>query len=542
MLTRSLARMRATLEATTSGILVVDNDLRVTDFNDRFVSMWPMPREIVQALDGRTMLTWVEGQFAEPAAFRACGADIPATGPAGADILRLLDGRMIERHSSPQIVDGTAIGRVWSFSDITDRWRAHAALKEEQEQIGWLSRIWCELHSSLEPEAVAQAATDAATRISGARFGWFIPNPALPDGELPTAFSAEAQHQRQHSIMHTTGRGGISRATREWQQAFHCDDLEQDDQARNLFLHPDQLAQPLSVRSLLVIPVSLRPGEVLGALTFEHPTPGGFTERVQRLVGTVAAQAAIVIDHARMDARTRKESKDRHLLASLQKSSGRRLQSLTRRLMEVEEEERKRLGRELHDRVGANLSALGMGLELLRQQLPDQEGGAIARRLLDLAAIVTDTATHVRTVLADLRPTALDELGLVAALRHQAAVLTSRCGIQFVVGGSEPSPRLTPQCEIAFFRIAQEASANAMKHSGAESVAVTVSQVGLLVVMEVEDDGQGFDPSALLPGTPSLGLTTMRERADAIGAVLELESATGAGMSVRLSLLRALAE
>ena len=71
---------------------------------------------------------------------------------------------------------------------------------------------------------------------------------------------------------------------------------------------------------------------------------------------------------------------------------------------------------------------------------------------------------------------------------------------------------------------------------------MTVSQVGSLVVMEVEDDGQGFDPSALLPGTPSLGLTTMRERADAIGAVLELESATGAGMSVRLSLLRALAE
>lgn len=206
--------------------------------------------------------------------------------------------------------------------------------------------------------------------------------------------------------------------------------------------------------------------------------------------------------------------------------------------MEAEEEGRKRLGRELHDRVGANLSALGMGLELLRKQLPDDGAGPIGKRLADLQQILDDTMAHVRAVLADLRPTALDELGLLPALRHQGAVLTSRSGIQFLVGGSEPLPRLTPQCEIAFYRIAQEAWANAMKHSDARSVALTIGQQGELVSMSIEDDGKGFELAGLPAGTPNLGLTTMRERAEAIGAVLQVDAAPGVGVSVHLSLSR----
>jgi signal transduction histidine kinase len=223
---------------------------------------------------------------------------------------------------------------------------------------------------------------------------------------------------------------------------------------------------------------------------------------------------------------------------NLQAAGAQRLQNLSRRLMHAEEEERKRLGRELHDRVGANLSALAMGLELLRTQLPDDAGGPIARRIRDLQDILLDTTAHVRAVLADLRPTALDELGLLPALRHQAGVLTARTDIRFLVAGSEPAPRLAPECEIAFYRIAQEAWANAMKHSGAQAVGLSITQRDGMVRMVIDDDGKGFEPAELPAGTPSLGLTTMRERAEAIGAVLEVGTALGAGVSVRLSLAR----
>lgn len=246
-----------------------------------------------------------------------------------------------------------------------------------------------------------------------------------------------------------------------------------------------------------------------------------------------------ITDKPRLHKRTGQGSIERKELSKAHKSSAERLRNLSRRLMQAEEEERKRLGRELHDRVGGDLSALGMGLELLRKQLPDDQDGPIARRIDDLQHLLQDTMEHLRAVLADLRPTALDELGLTAALRHQAGVLSARSGIRFLVAGSEPVPRLAPECEIAFYRIAHEAWANAMKHSGAHSVTLTLSQAAGMVAMVIEDDGRGFEPAELPTGTPSLGLTTMRERAEAIGAVLEVETAVGAGVSVRLSLAQA---
>ncbi len=127
---------------------------------------------------------------------------------------------------------------------------------------------------------------------------------------------------------------------------------------------------------------------------------------------------------------------------------------------------------------------------------------------------------------------------MLPALRHQGGVLTLRSGIRFEIAGSEPAPRLRPECEIAFYRVAQEAWANAMKHSGARCITSTVGQKGGCVTMSIEDDGCGFAPAELPAGTASLGLTTMRERAEAIGATLEVGASPGAGVLVQMSLLR----
>ena len=413
-------------------------------------------------------------------------------------------------------------------------------LREEAEVLAWLNRTGLALGSSLEPQAVVEAATHASTDFSGARFGWFIPHPSLMGPDLATAFSGIPGHPPDQSIMTVNSHAALAQATVEWQQAFRCDDLELDEASRRLFVGLDRQEGPLGVRSLLVVPVAPRPDLVLGVLALEHHAPGAFSERVQRLIGALASHAAVAIDNARVHTRVRKEADARTLLANLQQSSAERLQNLSRRLMQAEEEERKRLGRELHDRVGANLSALGVGLELLRRQLPDDNGGPVAKRMGDLRDIVHDTMAHVRAILADLRPTALDELGLLPALRHQAAVLTSRSGVHFTVAGNEPSPRLSPESEIAFYRVAQEAWANAAKHSGAQTVKLTLFEQSGRVTMAIEDDGRGFEPAALPAGSSSLGLTTMRERAEAIGAALEVEASAGAGVVVRLSLARAL--
>lgn len=219
-------------------------------------------------------------------------------------------------------------------------------------------------------------------------------------------------------------------------------------------------------------------------------------------------------------------------------SSADLLQSLSRRLIEAEEGERKRLGRELHDQVGANLSAMLLGIELIRNEVPHEAGGRLGRRLVDLEGILHDTISHVRDVLADLRPIALDELGLLAALRHQAGVLSARTGVRFVVTGNEPSPRLSPAREIAFYRIAQEAWTNALKHADCAQVTSTLDEANRCVRMCVQDDGKGFEAGEKVHAIASLGLTTMRERAEAIGAVLELATSPGAGVHLTLRLGR----
>lgn len=532
------ARLKAILEATTDAILVTSNTFEVTDYNDRYLMMWSLPASVVDGLDHEQLVvTRIAPAVADPERFIARVRSIYAEAPATTvDTLELLDGRVIQRHSSQQVVDGEVVGRVWSFSDITESSRVERALLEETHVLEWLNQVGRDLTSTLEVQAVAQAATDAATKISGAKFGSFLPNPTVPFQDLPALFSRT--HGSAGEFLGDVHHPALAEATQDWQQPFHCDDLYADDWGNKLFPTSNPAASESGVRSVYVIPVMPRPGVVLGTLAFGHDAPGVFTDRVKRLLGVMAAQAAVAIDNARLHSQVRLEINDQRLFSRLQKNNAERLQNLTRRLMDVEEQERKRLGRELHDQVGANLSALLLGVALVRSEVPHEGAGRLEQRLTDFENLLHDTMGHVRDVLADLRPTALDELGLLSALRHQAAVLSARTGVDFRVDGAEPSPRLPAECEIALYRIAQEAWNNVLKHAKAGRVTVTLAEEDNTLSMLIEDDGRGFDPADRVPGSPALGLTTMRERAEAIGAVLELDAAPGEGVQLSLHLPR----
>jgi len=209
-----------------------------------------------------------------------------------------------------------------------------------------------------------------------------------------------------------------------------------------------------------------------------------------------------------------------------------RLQELSRRLVEVQEVERRNINRELHDRVGQNLSALNLSLNLIRAQLPPNAPAAIAARLSDAQELVESAVRHVRDVMADLRPPALDDYGLLAALRTHADALSGRLGVPVVVTGQEPEPRLSPATETALFRIAQEALNNVSKHARAANVHVRLAAVNGVVELSVSDDGVGFDAGASSPERATWGLKTMRERAEAVGATLRIEPAPSGGTRV----------
>ena len=403
-------------------------------------------------------------------------------------------------------------------------------LADETRVLELLNRIGRNLSSKLALPEVLQAVTDAGTEITEAEFGVFVSSAAALD---QGAASGTAFGTARAAV-----RAALAQGRLEWGRTFHCDDLLQDPalgERLRLFPAPGMDEAP---RSLMFIPLVSRAGDVLGALIFGHRAPCVFTERTERILGGMAAQAVVAIDNARLYTQVSREMHETKLLSNLQADYLQRLRSLSRRLMLAEEQERKRLSREMHDRVGSNLSALLLSLALMRDELPPAAAQAVSRRLSDLEHTLQETMDHVRDILGNLRPTALDELGLVPALRHQAGILTTRSGVEFAIEGKELSPRMTPECEMAFFRIAQEAWSNVLKHANARRVALTVGQHGSDVSMRIEDDGCGFDPAAQAPGSASLGLAIMRERAEAIGAVLHVESAPGGGVRLDLGLVR----
>jgi two-component system sensor histidine kinase UhpB len=213
------------------------------------------------------------------------------------------------------------------------------------------------------------------------------------------------------------------------------------------------------------------------------------------------------------------------------------LQALSRRLVELQETERKALARELHDRLGETLTALSINLAMLRQAVQGDERATT--RIEDSAALLKSTAAAIENLVAELRPPMLDDHGLAAAIDWYAQQFTRRVGVAVSVQSAEPGERLAPEVQMALFRIAQEALTNVAKHARAEHVAITFRRSQSEFVMSIADDGIGLPESAQAPERPGLGLVTMRERAQAVGGAFKVEALPDGGgtrLTVRVAL------
>ena len=211
------------------------------------------------------------------------------------------------------------------------------------------------------------------------------------------------------------------------------------------------------------------------------------------------------------------------------------LLALTRRLVEAEEAERRRLARELHDRVGQNLSALGLNLDAVLASLGADAPPAMRVRLNDSLALLEGTTQTIEQVMADLRPPLLEEYGLGAALQRHIEDFARRTGIAvaFEDQAQERIRSLRIEVAVALFRIAQEALNNIAKHAAAKQVRMALSLDGLEASVSVIDDGCGFDTAAAAAARPHRwGMRTMRERAEAAGGRIDVFSSPGRGTSV----------
>jgi two-component system, NarL family, sensor histidine kinase UhpB len=208
------------------------------------------------------------------------------------------------------------------------------------------------------------------------------------------------------------------------------------------------------------------------------------------------------------------------------------LAALSSRTLDAQEEERRRIARELHDETAQELTAL---LVRIRLAADGSREPATRERLAELRAATARILDGVRRLARELRPTILDDLGLVEAVRAYAQDIAVRTPLRVSVRAGDFTGRLDPTRELVLYRVVQEALSNAVKHADARTVEVTIERRGGAARATIGDNGRGFDPAGVAVPTATgqgLGLLGMRERLALVGGTLELDTRPGGGTVV----------
>jgi signal transduction histidine kinase len=246
-------------------------------------------------------------------------------------------------------------------------------------------------------------------------------------------------------------------------------------------------------------------GEPIGRLVVDPGAGRSLSSADRRLLGDLARHAGVALHGVRLTAD---------------------LQRTRERLVAAREEERRRLRRDLHDSLGPALAGMAFRLDAVDNVLASDPVAA-AEMVRELRAETDAAIGDIRRVVHELRPPALDELGLVSALRAHG----ERTGLRVQVQAPEPFPELPAAVEVAAYRIAIESLTNAYRHADARACVIGL-HVNDELVVEVSDDGKGIDPSR----AAGVGLASMRERAAELGGRLEVRARGGGGTVVRATL------
>ena len=266
-----------------------------------------------------------------------------------------------------------------------------------------------------------------------------------------------------------------------------------------------QLTRRLGASSALYVPLVVH-GRAIGVVV-AHDKVGSdprFVEEDVRLAEVFADRAATAVDLAKRVSR-----------------------DVVQRVVEAQEQERARLARELHDETGQALTSILLGLKGLEDVVDTSEGSASVAALREL---VVSTLRDVRGLAVELRPTALDDFGLVPALERLADTFREKTGVEVAIEAQLGEARLEPSLETTLYRLVQEALTNVLKHADARHVSISLVRKDGSVSAVVEDDGRGFSPET--PRREALGLVGMRERVGLVGGRISIESAPGAGTTL----------
>jgi signal transduction histidine kinase len=362
-------------------------------------------------------------------------------------------------------------------------------------QLESLNEIGNALASELELEPLLALVARRLQELVSARLVLI----ALPDGQSLRVAAAEGESSYGVAGMELELDGSKAGRVLERGRSERIDSVLEDPEI------DQQAARRLGVHSALFVPLIVR-GRTIGVV-IAHDKQGAtpsFSEDDLRLAESLADRAAIAVDLSEQVNR-----------------------DAVRRVVEAQELERARLARELHDETGQALTSILLGLKPLEQTAGSDEARA---SVASVRALVVSTLQDVRRLAVELRPTALDDFGLVPAVERLTDTFREQSGLQVDLEAQLGAGRLPSEAETTLYRVIQEALTNIVKHANAGRVSILLQRKSGGVVAVVEDDGVGFDPAATR--ADALGLAGMRERVALVGGRLQVESASGAGTTL----------
>ena len=363
-------------------------------------------------------------------------------------------------------------------------------------QVESLNEIGNALASELELEPLLSLVARRLQELVGARLVLI----ALPEGS--TLRIAAAEGEGAYGVtgvelsIDASKTGRVLERARSERIDSVLDDPEVD----------QQVTRRLGVRSALYVPLIVR-GRAIGVVIAHDKlgnTTPAFSEDDLRLAESLTARAAIAVDLSEQVSR-----------------------DAMRRVVEAQELERARLARELHDETGQALTSILLGLKPLEQAAASPDAGAAIESLREL---VVSTLQNVRRLAVELRPSALDDFGLVPAVERLADTFRDQSGLTVDLEAQLGDARLSAEAETTLYRVVQEALTNIVKHADAGGVSILLQRRNRAVQVVVEDDGAGFDPAATREN--ALGLAGMRERVALAGGKLRVESTPGGGTTL----------
>lgn len=396
--------------------------------------------------------------------------------------------------------------------DVTEEKEMEEALIGRNEQLSILNAVTSTVNQSLDLEDILGRALDEVLRLTGIDVGAiFLQEEMLGNLELIAhrGLSEEAAHLASRLGMLDGACGGML----ELGQLVIVPDLSRYRGRRAESLKREKLS------TLVHVPLTAK-GCTLGSMCVGTRRQGDFDPEEQELLTAIGNQIAVAIENARLYAEVQQKEQLRG--------------ELLKKVICAQEEERKRIARELHDDTSQALTAL---LYAAEEGMEMKDVSEVKEMLEGMRDLTVRTLDGVHKLIFDLRPTMLDHLGLVPALRWFAQSRLAPTGVRVTIKEKSVPRRLPTEVETALFRVVQEAIINIARHAAARNVHISFHLDDEAVTVEVQDDGIGFDLVEVTLSPDSgrgLGLMGMQERVELLGGGVEIDTAPGYGTQLHI--------